>query len=930
MRPLLLKIKGFGPYAEETVIPMEELGEKGLYLITGDTGAGKTTIFDAICYGLYGEASGNNRESTMLRSKYAAPETPTEVELTFSHGGNEYVIKRNPEYMRPAKRGEGLKKEIAAAQLQFPDGKVISRVKEVTAAVEELLGMTREQFCQISMLAQGDFLKLLLADTRQRQEIFRKLFHTERYQTLQYKLEEERKQIYGSCMDARKSIEQFVAGITYGEDSLWQAEAERAKHGELTMAEQMEVLSGLIEEDTGVQKHREKEAASLEKELEKINHLLGRAAEIQKTKEELEKVKQQLSEETEKEKNTHERLTKAKKAADGCEGIHRQVSAIEAQLPGYDAYEQLLKELDMVSEQKEKLLADLERDAAREGEQTKLLKLQKEELEALGDAGIRKERLKSEAEKVEHIRKQIDTLKKKVEDTEGTRKETEACQEAYIRDDKYFRECSRIYEQMERAYRHGQAGILAAALQEGECCPVCGSTVHPKPAGLSLEVPTDEQLKVAKAQAEKAREQAFQSSQRAGELMSICKLRQEEIQTEWKSLSQQTDSAEMTVAVDMTGMAEMLSEKSRENKQHYEELQTEIRKENEKEVRKAELEKTIPLAEAKLQQLKEEMAGKKETVAVLSSKQETMKKQADRMKETLQFKDGAEARARCRELQEQIRQLQGAYEAAQAEYNDRTKRVNMLKGQQQNCEKTLENAEKIDVDGIGQQKEELMQQRISCTKMLQMVATRLETNKGIRIHIEKRAEELAERERKLQWIGALADTAGGKLRGKEKIMLETYIQTTYFDRILARANLRLLKMSSAQYELKRMEEAGTNKGQSGLELGVIDHYNGSVRSVKTLSGGESFLASLSLALGLSDEVQASAGGIYVDTLFVDEGFGSLDGDTLELAYRTLAALTEGNRLVGIISHVSDLKEKIDRQIVVTKEKSGGSRVKLIV
>ena len=179
-------------------------------------------------------------------------------------------------------------------------------------------------------------------------------------------------------------------------------------------------------------------------------------------------------------------------------------------------------------------------------------------------------------------------------------------------------------------------------------------------------------------------------------------------------------------------------------------------------------------------------------------------------------------------------------------------------------------------------------------------------------------------EKRYGYVSSLADTANGKLSGKEKIMLETYIQTTYFDRIIARANLRFMKMSDAQYELKRLEEASNNRSQSGLDLGVIDHYNGSQRSVKTLSGGESFMAALSLALGLSDEIQSSAGGIQIDTMFVDEGFGTLDSDSLELAYNALAGLTEGNRLVGIISHVSELKDKIDKQIVVTKEKSGGS------
>ena len=229
----------------------------------------------------------------------------------------------------------------------------------------------------------------------------------------------------------------------------------------------------------------------------------------------------------------------------------------------------------------------------------------------------------------------------------------------------------------------------------------------------------------------------------------------------------------------------------------------------------------------------------------------------------------------------------------------------------------------IETEVLEAEKLSLTVQKKEITEQQKNVHARLTANEKAQTNIAAKAEQMKLLEEKHAWVRTLSDTANGTLSGKDKIMLETYIQTTYFDRILQRANLRLLKMSGGQYDLKRRRKADTMRGQSGLELDIIDHVNGTERSVNTLSGGEAFLASLALALGLSDEVQMST-GIKLDTLFVDEGFGSLDSEALSKAYHTLASLTEGNRLVGIISHVAELKEKIDKQIIVTKDKLGRS------
>ena len=305
------------------------------------------------------------------------------------------------------------------------------------------------------------------------------------------------------------------------------------------------------------------------------------------------------------------------------------------------------------------------------------------------------------------------------------------------------------------------------------------------------------------------------------------------------------------------------------------------------------------------------------------------KKSLEDRKKALSFGSKKEAEAEKKKLDGAAREIQKSYDRADELLKEQNKKVVGLKSEISSLTEAVKSDKSYDLKELNGKREKFGHDQQECINKGRAVSSRIRVNEDIRTNLISKSAEITAISKKHQWMKALSDTANGKLNGKEKVMLETYVQMTYFDRIINRANLRLMTMSSGQYELIRMKEAANAKSQSGLDLGVVDHYNGTERSVKTLSGGESFMASLSLALGLSDEVQAAAGGIQLDTLFVDEGFGSLDSESLEQAYKALAGLTEGNRLVGIISHVSELKERIDKQIVVTKEKSGGSSVKII-
>lgn len=921
MRPLKLTMSAFGPYADVTEIDMDALGESGLYLITGDTGAGKTTIFDAVCYALYGDASGESREVSMLRSKYAGAQTPTYVELVFAHRGETYQIRRNPEYLRPKSRGEGMTKETAGAEFTGPDGRVLTRIQEVNQAIVTLLGVTREQFAQIAMLAQGDFRKLLLADTKERQQIFRDLFRTNRYHLLEGKLEEERKAVSVRCEDARKSLAQYLAEIRCEKESSLFSETERARAGELPLTDTQELLEKLIREDEESRGALDKEQSRVSKELEKIHTRLGKAQEQDKTRQELSKVTGELGEAEPYARELEEELSKAQEQLKEREGLLQEIALIRGELPDYERLDLLLQEMRTLREQKKELETAAGTEAKKLEERETAVAEQKRELATLtADAG-ESERLRAEIAKKENRLEELRAISREAQELQSDRRKLELAQESYRRDSAACQAKKEESDRLEQAYRDNQAGILAAGLRDGECCPVCGSTAHPHPAQLTEHAPTEQERKAAKEAAAKAEKQAEASSLQAG----ILRGRVQAAETALAGRAEKYPELAGTEPEELTKTVQQIVVREIEEK---EKLQESLQEWQRRQRRREELEKKLPEAESANRELTEALAKKKETLSATEAKLEAQSARYGEQSSRLRYHSRSQAQGALEKAGRKEQALQERFANAQKALEEQTQKIQNLRGKRESLEGALSRTEPEDTEQLRQEEEQARERQEQLTGRQREVHTRLSVNAGVAENIRRKEAELTKDEKRLQWVKALADTANGKLTGKGKLMLETYIQTTYFDRIISRANLRLMKMSGAQYELKRQAEAENNRSQSGLELGVVDHYNGTERSVKTLSGGETFMASLSLALGLSDEVQASAGGIWIDTLFVDEGFGTLDSDALEQAYLALAGLTEGNRLVGIISHVSELKEKIDRQIVVTKEKSGGSFIRL--
>lgn len=916
MRPTKLTISAFGPYAGRQVLNMDELGTKGIYLVTGDTGAGKTTIFDAITFALYGETSGDTRKTDMLRSKYADPDVPTEVELCFVYGGREYVVRRNPEYQRPSKRGDGMVTQKADAELTLPGGKIVTKTKEVTAAVESILGVNRNQFTQIAMIAQGEFLKLLLAPTEERKKIFRKIFKTELFQELQERLKSESGRLGRSYEEIKNSIGQYIDGLEI-QDS--EELLENAKESEVLLADLIEKVDEGIEKDQAGKRRIDSEISRIEQHLSQVNMDLGKALEIEKQQSALEEAVSLLKEKTPKLEELF-KLYEAEQKKEPEQHTLREKAALEEnELPQYDALDQANRELDdrrkafvSAREQKEQLekLYDKLKSSLNDG---------RKELETVRDAGREEVVLKSRIQQVEERQASLMVLSSAMKEWETLSQRLSEKQENYLTAAEKAQKLQERYQELNRTFLNEQAGILALTLEEGKACPVCGSVEHPVPAEKTAAAPTEAELEIAKEKSETAQSEAASLSSQASILKGEVSAKGEEIESKGAALFD---------CVPFDGLKEKLPQELKEMKRQLKELTQLLHLEEEKLKKKERLEKTLPDLEAQLTKSREEIGQLDKQSAALESEIKERQKTVTSAAEKLKFESKALAEKHIKQLKKEAEALQKNLEQARNRCTACKEEVMALQGRADSLNSQLADAPEYDTGAMRRRQMELIDAKKQLSENFTKTATRIQANTSALEHIRRQAESLAEISERWTWVKALSNTANGNLGGKEKIMLETYVQMRYFDLVIQRANTRFMVMSGGQYELRRRVEAENNRSQSGLELDVIDHYNGSQRSVRTLSGGESFKASLCLALGLSDEIQSSAGGIRLDTMFVDEGFGSLDDESLQQAIQVLAGLSEGNRLVGIISHVGELKERIEKQIVVKKDRTGGSRAEI--
>lgn len=1104
MKPLKLTLSAFGPYAGETVIDFTQLGGQGLFLVTGDTGAGKTTIFDGITFALYGETSGGVREVSMLRSKYAEPETPTYAEYIFEYKGAVYTVKRSPDYERPKTRGKGMTMQKGEALLTFSDGRApVTKLKEVNQAVTELIGLDMKQFTQIAMIAQGDFRKLLLADTEERSNIFRKLFHTDIYKVIQEKLKFEAGGLDKAYKELLRSIRQYTEQVRYSvEEPLGQQWALMEKNGfEGNLEEGLEILEQFLKADKDTLKALNKQIKENDAKLENMNQLFG-------------KVHKEADAKARKEKLLEEReilfpqLEQAQKDAENAakepEEIQQLIFSIQKEKEKLDRYtnlEKLISEIEEASVLIEKLKTDSTALQNRQKETQAVLEKKQKEYQATDRtekekaetdfqkekidnlyAGVYKncgnlEFLLTKIKKLETQAKEMETqseqMKKDLADLEERlvsggnlearensllmrlqqiqkmkdqqkrcqilEKEAESKRKTYLITSQKRAEIKGILNKMEQAYLDAQAGVLAAGLQDGMPCPVCGSVHHPKLTQIPEKVPTEEQLKKQKMVAETAEQAASDASVQAGEAAGLVQRSKEELTEGIKSYAAQflpeekteeilrnedTDSElcsfvknqeihaqteleeiqkQKKAQLDLQKKKEEFSRQLEQHAKEFQKLQISIEKrksqqesiqeqlqnqldepifswlredtqqkfmtdsglqqdrnskivylQGEQEIsllleqgktaaewlkqqqdileqkRKDQtalleqrklLETQISKVQAELTTLTDRINQNQQQTAAEKSRSEQMQKQRENMKKELGERTKEEILSQIQLQTQERKKLETHYKTVTEVKEALEKRMTELNSVITSLTEQLKESANISIEELNVQKENFTQQKKSLSADRDEIHARLEINGDMYEKIRRQQTELLKTETRWKWMKSLSDTANGTITGKARIMLETYIQMQYFDRILARANIRLMTMSSGQYELVRRKENKSRVGKTGLELDVVDHYNGTVRSVKTLSGGETFQASLSLALGLSDEIQSSSGGIQLDTMFVDEGFGSLDEDALDQAICALKDLSQGSRLVGIVSHVTELKERIDKKIIVTKKRT---------
>ena len=1095
MKPLKLTLSAFGPYAGETVIDFTQLGGQGLFLVTGDTGAGKTTIFDGITFALYGETSGGVREASMLRSKYAKPETPTYAEYIFEYKDAVYTVKRSPDYERPKTRGTGMTMQKGEALLTFSDGRApVTKLKEVNQAVTELIGLDMKQFTQIAMIAQGDFRKLLLADTEERSNIFRKLFHTDIYKVIQEKLKFESGSLDKAYKELLRSIRQYTEQVRYSaEDPLGQQWSLMEKNGfEGNLEEGLEILEQFLKADKDTLKALNKQIKENDTKLENVNQLLGKVhkeADAKARKEKLQEEREILFPQLEQAQKD------AENAAKEPEKIQQLIFSIQKEKENLDRYtnlEKLISEIADTSALIEKLKTDstalqnhqketkavLEEKqkeyqvtdrAEKEKAETDFQKEKTDNLYAgvykncgnleflltkIRDLGTQSEEMEKQSEQMTKAltdleeqlasggnletkenslilrSQQIQKMKDQLKRCQELEKEAESKRKVYLTASQKRAEIKGILNKMEQAYLDAQAGVLAADLQDGMPCPVCGSVHHPKLTQIPEEVPTEEQLKKQKMAAETAEKVASDASVQAGEAAGLVQRSKEELTEGMKGYAAQflsEEKAELTgpeirifvknqesqvqaeleeiqkqkkVQQDLLKKKEEFTRQLEQHAKEFQKLQISLEKrksqqESIQEQLQNQLEEPIftwlhedtqQKADSELQQDQNIIAVQQEGQEVslllqqgkkaagwLKQQQDILEQKQKELTALLEQRKLLETQisklqTELTTLTDQINQnqqqtaaeksrseqMQKQKESMKKELGERTKEeiLSQIQLQTQECQtlevhyKTVTEAkealerrmtelnsvitslteqlkESVDISAeeLNAQKENFTQQKKALSSNRDEIHARLEINGDMYEKIRRQQTELLKTETRWKWMKSLSDTANGTITGKARIMLETYIQMQYFDRILARANIRLMTMSSGQYELVRRKENKSRVGKTGLELDVVDHYNGTVRSVKTLSGGETFQASLSLALGLSDEIQSSSGGIQLDTMFVDEGFGSLDEDALDQAIRALKDLSQGSRLVGIVSHVAELKERIDKKIIVTKKRT---------
>ncbi|MEG0902801.1 MAG: SMC family ATPase [Lachnospiraceae bacterium] len=1041
MKPLKLVIHGFGPFGGSETIDFETLGTSGIFLISGDTGSGKTTIFDAISFALYGEASGGFRGIDSLRSGYADAMTKTYVELDFLHQGNIYHIERNPEYQRPKKKVSGngtTTSEPKNATMTCPQGNTIVGFKQVNEEIKDLLGIDRNQFKQISMIAQGEFVQMLNTKSDDRGEILRKIFDTYLYYNLQKKLSNLEKQLHDECQDDLKSIQQYLAGIKVPNHSDMEDELKNGIHNQeidklksllsmilsmdsLELKEQKEALEEkekqivihsqkcaktksvnqqleeLQKEKNNYDTYQKKQPEILEKKeklsygkkaqfyirpLEKqLNESTQRRKEVEK---ELYQMQIQLDEQIKKQMSQELLQKKLEEKKEEMDELQKELIQINGQLPLFAEIEAwnakllpLTKEIEANEQQEHKWKKQQDNF---QQEKTQLL----EKTNEIQGVEIKQGDLEKNKLQAEHVLEQVESALVLYQEVVKTKQQCKKNQMNYEQMKVQYQEEKKKAEEEEQRYLEGQAGILAERLERGEPCPVCGSVHHPQKAVLTKDAPTKEELENKKKQLGQIQQSYLKAEQ--GLLLS-----NQKSESQMEALSTAYASAFKNQSFTYEEVDSLLGDKKQELKEHIKEYQKEIiicqntiKQRLLHQQRIQELELQLQDFMTKLQKIEPERKAmehtqleyqttiwnlhqrvdfetKAQAEEVRKEKQEIYKNYMDRQEMIKQATEsgkeiisGLKGSMRNQKktlegLEQEVNRKQEEFEKELSKQGFATQQIyqqmyleeteikqleDEIELWQNNCLKLEESIRKgtlllkdqcyIDMKELEAESKVLEEEKSKINKRFLDINSRIDHNHEVEAAVAKREKFQAEKQKEYLEIKLLSETMNGNLKGKDKVDLERYVQSYYFQMVVTEANKRFVKMSNGQFELRCKDGAKDQRKNTGLDLDVMDYYTGKVLPVNSLSGGESFKAALSLALGMSDVIQKFSGGVEVDALFIDEGFGTLDSDSLELAIQVLIQLSDGDKMVGIISHVHELKERIERKIMVYKSIKGST------
>lgn len=1074
MKPLKLVMCAFGPFKDETEVDFRQFGASGLFLISGDTGAGKTTLFDAISFALFGQASGENRTQETFRSDYAKDSQDTYVELTFIHHGKEYKVKRNPSYKRSKKKGDGLTESKSGATLYYPDGQILDGYKPVSEKIQEIIGIDWKQYKQISMLAQGEFLQLLTASSDDRGKIFRKVFGTEIYDSIAKRLSQITAELRKQCEQMDQSILQHLSGIQCQEENPIYIQIEQfRKKNDIHLVDQwIEVLVSLIEEEEQTYQNLQEEIkivdleqnavkdeitkaeqlmellVQLKKHKEDYNHLLEQKPLMETQKLELERGEKALYKVRPVDQAIQKLSLEVSKLKSGIEDSNQEIEKLKIQSEELLCYRKQFESKLPQLEEKKLSLHKIEEECK---VLDKILLYQKqikavtEELDGIGKKLDEEEKKKELAFKeqqnlvaeiegykdisveVVQIQNEIKELQKtvaalrivfdKMKDGFSVESQYQTLQAEFMKLEKLYQEKSTSYQTLEQRFFQEQAGIIAQRLIEGAPCPVCGSLDHPEKAVVTDFAPKEEELEIAKKEAEEYRDK-YQT------IANQCRSTRVKLDMTAQAIYELLNNLQLESAVsletsttveavnreegDISGwdnlvLTQLKAQTAEIGNQSNEMIKTLKAKEQEllkamERKRKAEerLEKVASLIVTLEEGMKAEDGLKQQLLQNLSAQTMAL----EQAQQSTTFSSREVAMESYQSIKNEIQTFEIEYHNSQTKFEECNIKLHKLRTQLESShsfmlekeadlvhqrdafqgvlkesgfiskdqvdeelyrkylreewelqerkaelseyhrklislEARLEQLEtstkeKVvpDMDQLQGKYQLLSSNRAELDKKVQQVYSHLSNNRMIYKNVEVQNGSQAALRKSYLTAQSLSKTANGDLTGKSKLAFEQYVQAFYFERVIKEANRRFYQMTNHQYVLLRKEEASNLRQSSGLELEVMDYYTGKARSIKSLSGGESFKAALSLALGLSDVIQNLAGGIAVDAMFVDEGFGSLDSDSLEQAIATLDGLTDGDRLVGIISHVTELKERIDKKIMI-KKNAEGSKLHII-